>query len=281
VLVLFEKMKLRYFIPLMLVAFIGTIITMVVIEVREETFDVVFPLVLYVLVPVVFFGYYFRKQNVSLADVMFFKGIKKWLLPIAGLVAVSIAFSIGIFWLQLYALLPVAPGLVKFFMEPVPIPETPWSILFMIFSVAVLAPVAEEFMFRGLLLKRLIQKTSVWSGILLSSFIFGILHADIIGALLFGVIASLLYLQTGNLLLPILMHMLNNSLAVALVFLAPPDWPQSISIMELSDITAKALPNAILLGVSIIPMAALLVWLFRGLQDKNKEQAADIFEQTL
>ncbi|WKA55652.1 CPBP family intramembrane glutamic endopeptidase [Planococcus shixiaomingii] len=272
---MFEKMKLRYFIPFMLVAFIGSILPLVIMEASLETFDVVISLVVYILVPAVFFGYYFRKQNVPLSNVVFFKGIAKWLPSMAGIVLISILFSISIFWLQLYALLPVAPGLVSFFMEPIPIPETPWTIFFLIFSVVILAPIAEEFMFRGLLLKRLIGKTSVWGGIILSSFFFGILHADILGAFAFGVIASLLYLQTGNLLIPILLHMLNNSLAITLMFLAPPDWPTSISIMELSDITSKAVPNAILLGVSMILMVAVIIWLIRGLRKKTQEQAMD------
>lgn len=268
---MFEKMKLRYFIPLMLVAVIGSIVFMAMADVSETTFDVVFQVILYILVPLVFFGYYFRKQKTSLDKVIFFKGVKPWVAAIIGFVLVSITFSIGIFWLQLYALLPIAPGLVEFFMQPIPIPDTPWYIFFTVFSIAILAPIAEEFMFRGLLLKRLAHKTSIWGGIIISSLLFGILHADIIGAFSFGVIASLLYLQTGNLLLPILMHMLNNSLAVALMFIAP-TWPQGISLMELSDITAKATPNAILLGISIIPMAFIIVWLARGLREKKKQE---------
>ncbi|TWT01436.1 CPBP family intramembrane glutamic endopeptidase [Planomicrobium sp. CPCC 101079] len=270
---MFEKMKLRYFTPFMLVAVIGAIIAMVAVEASEETFDVVFQLVMYVVVPAVFFGYYFRKQQASLSDVVFFKGVKPWLPKIAGLVLLSIAFSLGIFWLQLYMLLPIAPGLVDFFMEVPPIPDTPLYLGFMVFTIAILAPIAEEFMFRGLLLKRLAKKTSIWGGIIISSFLFGILHADIIGAFLFGVLASLLYLQTGNLLVPILMHMLNNSLAVALMFLAPATWPEPISIMEITDITAKAVPNAILLGISLIPMLAAIIWLSRGLRAEKREKA--------
>lgn len=271
---MFEKMKLRYFIPFMFVAVIGVIIAMIVIEASEETFDITLQLVLYVLVPIVFFGYHFRKQKASLSEIAFFEGVKQWLPAISGLVLISIAFSLGIFWLQLYTLLPIAPGLVDFFMEPFPIPDTPLYMAFTIFTIAVLAPVAEEFMFRGLLLKRLAHKTSMWSGIIISSFLFGILHADIIGAFLFGIVASLLYLRTGNLLIPILMHMLNNSLAVIVMFVSP-TWPEAISIMEVADITAKALPNAILLGVSSIPMLAAIVWLARGLHNKKKIQVVE------
>jgi uncharacterized protein len=268
---MFEKMKLRFFIPIMLAAVILSIVIMAILDVDEAVFDVVFQLVLYVVVPVGFFGYYFRKQKASLSEVVFLNGVKRWLPSIAGLVVISIIFSIGIFWLQLYALLPVAPGLVEFFLEPIPVPDTPLYIIFTVFSLAILAPIAEEFMFRGLLLKRLIKKTSVWSGILISSFLFGILHADIIGAFLFGVIASLLYLRTGNLLIPMLMHILNNSLAVALMFLVPSAWPEAISILEASDISAKAVPNALLLGISAIPMAAAIIRLSCGLHAKKEK----------
>ena len=64
-------------------------------------------------------------------------------------------------------------------------------LLIEIVMITILAPIVEEFFFRGVILQRLIKKTSIWGGILISSLLFGILHADIIGAFVFGVIAAL------------------------------------------------------------------------------------------
>ena len=71
-------------------------------------------------------------------------------------------------------------------------PESGVFLVIEIVMITILAPIVEEFFFRGVILQRLIKKSSVWGGILISSLIFGILHADIIGAFLFGVITALI-----------------------------------------------------------------------------------------
>lgn len=272
---MFEQMKMRY---LILFSVLGTFLTMValiVFDVSELMFEVISQLVLYVLVPGLYFGYYFRKHNASVWNVLSFDGIRKWLPALFALVFVSIAFSLSMFWLQLYMLAPFAPWLVNFMLEALPIPDTPLYIVFTVFTLAILAPVVEEFMFRGVLLKRLIGKTSVWGGILISSLLFGILHLDVIGAFLFGVVASLLYLRTHNLLVPILLHIINNSLAAAAMFLAP-TWPEPIAIFNLADIYSKAAPNAMLLGISAVLMLGAIFWLARGLQTQQEPEEQSI-----
>ena len=84
------------------------------------------------------------------------------------------------------------------------------------FSVVVMAPIFEEYLFRGVLLQRWSRKWNARRAIIVSSFIFGLLHTDILGAFLFGVVLSLLYLKTQSLLVPILCHMLNNFIAWAI-----------------------------------------------------------------
>lgn len=266
---MFEEMKVRYLILYSIIGSVVSMATLLALNVSETTFDVVSQLVMYIVVPGLYFGYYFKKHNASVWNVLSFTGIKKWLPSLVGLVAVSIAFSLSMFWLQLYVLAPVAPWLVDFLLEGIPIPESPWYIAFTIFTIAILAPVVEEFMFRGVLLQRLIGKTSMWGGILISSLLFGILHLDVVGAFLFGVVASLLYLRTNNLLVPILLHVINNSLAAASLFLAP-TWPESIGIFNLADVYAKALPNAVTLVISGVLLIGAIVWLARGLQTQKK-----------
>ncbi|NVJ64908.1 MAG: CPBP family intramembrane metalloprotease [Gammaproteobacteria bacterium] len=77
-------------------------------------------------------------------------------------------------------------------------------------ALVVLPSVLEEFAFRGVMLRVWSQKWGFWKAATLSSFIFGILHADPIGAFAFGIAMSYLYIRYQNLLLPILCHALNN-----------------------------------------------------------------------
>ena len=92
------------------------------------------------------------------------------------------------------------------------------SLLFQgcIFFLAVFAaPVMEEFVFRGLILQRLMIKYTPTMAIILSSAVFGILHFESwFEAMVFGIIMCLLFIQTQNLWVPMVIHVANNFVAV-------------------------------------------------------------------
>jgi uncharacterized protein len=83
----------------------------------------------------------------------------------------------------------------------------------MLFSVLVVAPIAEEFIFRGVLLHRWAVKWGIRPAIVLTSGLFGVLHSNLVGLFMFGVVMSLLYLSTRSLVVPIVAHALNNAIA--------------------------------------------------------------------
>ena len=252
-----------FIVPTMVVLFFLLLFTDMDFEFAYAAFGLVF----YVLVPVVFFGYHFRKQNLSIRQVVYTKGVTRWIPSIFFIVIVSIAFSLSAFWLYLYLLSPILPFLVDFLLQEPPMAETGIYLLIEIVMITILAPIVEEFFFRGVILQRLIKKTSAWGGILISSLLFGILHADIIGAFIFGIITALLFIRTGNLLIPILVHMLNNTLAVALMYVPPTwiEWLDVIAINDRSDVAATAAPHLILLVISTILTSAIVYRLGKGL----------------
>jgi len=73
-------------------------------------------------------------------------------------------------------------------------------------SLCVVAPVLEEFAFRGIVLHRWTRKLGLRSAALWSSLVFGIVHPDFLGAFAFGVGMCVLYVRTQSLLLPIICH---------------------------------------------------------------------------
>jgi len=77
-------------------------------------------------------------------------------------------------------------------------------------SLVVLGPALEEILFRGYLLHRWSRKWGLGLGIFASSAIFGAIHPDPLGAAIFGVGMSLLYLRTQSLYVPILAHSIYN-----------------------------------------------------------------------
>ncbi|MFQ3585538.1 MAG: CPBP family intramembrane glutamic endopeptidase [Cyanobacteriota bacterium] len=83
-------------------------------------------------------------------------------------------------------------------------------------SIVAVAPVTEEWLFRGILLHRWSLKWGIPKGLWASSVLFGLLHPNPVGLTVFGLVMGLLYLQTRSLTLPILAHVLNNILALML-----------------------------------------------------------------
>ncbi|MEM7427738.1 MAG: CPBP family intramembrane glutamic endopeptidase [Pseudomonadota bacterium] len=87
-----------------------------------------------------------------------------------------------------------------------------------VIAAVILAPVVEEFFFRGLLFSRFLKRFGLIAAMIVPSLLFGVLHADVLGAFFFGVILSFLFLRTGSLVGPIIIHMSNNALAVLTEF---------------------------------------------------------------
>lgn len=273
---MFEEMRTRDFVRWMFFGILIAAFILVQLSPNPLVLDVGVQLTFYVIVPVLYFGRQFQKQQVPLSHVVFLKGALRWLLPLAGLVTLSTFFSMAMLWLQLRVLMPVAPWMVDSLLERAPFPDNIAYLITVSLIVAVIGPIAEEFMFRGLLLKRLISKTSMWEGIGTSSLLFGMLHMDFFGAFLFGMTASILYLLTDNLLIPILLHIFHNSLVVGLMFISP-GWPEWLTVMESADIYTKAVPNAIVLFVTSILIFAVILRLAQSLNKKKEEEKYQAF----
>lgn len=75
-----------------------------------------------------------------------------------------------------------------------------------------LAPIKEELLYRGILLRRLSQGIGVWPAIGVSSIIFALRHPNPFGAGLYGIWLGSLYSPAlgANLALPIVLHILAN-----------------------------------------------------------------------
>jgi len=79
------------------------------------------------------------------------------------------------------------------------------------------APVVEELVFRGFLLGRWRTKFGGFVAISLSSLLFGVLHADMLGAVVFSVFLCLIRIKYNSILAPILVHIGNNAVGVGIM----------------------------------------------------------------
>ncbi len=83
-------------------------------------------------------------------------------------------------------------------------------------ALVVLAPVVEEIFFRGYLLHRWALTWGIEASVVATTVVFASLHADPLGATLFGFAMAVFYIKTRSLELVILCHVLNNLVAYLL-----------------------------------------------------------------
>ena len=266
---MFEEMRSRYVIGFMAVAAIVAISLLLQATGNAYLHFIVLLLVFYTVLPLWICWIYFQKNGIKLRQIFFFTGTARWLLPVFGLTILVMAFSISIFWLMLRGLAAISPSSVYIALTPQPLPGELWYLSALGFIIAVIAPIAEEFVFRGVIMHRLIASMGIWKGVGLTSLIFSIFHANISGAFLFAVIASLLYLKTGTLLVPILLHIFNNTLSV-FQFAVNPSFPEWLMVTSMDDLYTKTVPNLIALIVSLALLLVFITWIGRGLK-KDKE----------
>lgn len=111
------------------------------------------------------------------------------------------------------ALLPEMPELLKQALEQL----TEGPVWISLLSVSIFAPFFEEWLCRGIVLRGLLQKMKpVWA-IVVSALFFAVLHMNpwqAIPAFILGLLFGYVYYRTGSLKLTMLMHCVNNTLAV-------------------------------------------------------------------
>ncbi|NER21065.1 MAG: CPBP family intramembrane metalloprotease [Symploca sp. SIO1C2] len=148
----------------------------------------------------------------------------RWL-PTIGIVINILLFSLGSGQLLFYLLSFVAPGFVEsilneqIFLSGSDNFAPALSNILAVITVVVVAPITEELLFRGILLHRWTAKWGITPALLLTSLVFGILHANLVGLSVFGLMMALLYLKTRTLIVPIICHALNNLVAIGLELL--------------------------------------------------------------
>lgn len=95
------------------------------------------------------------------------------------------------------------------------------------FLLVIVAPITEEPLFRGIILRGLLSRYRPAVAVALSAFLFALIHANpwqLISAFCLGLVFGWFYWRTGSLLLCVLAHALSNGLSL-LCSLVPVDIP--------------------------------------------------------
>ncbi|MBO4659178.1 MAG: CPBP family intramembrane metalloprotease [Prevotella sp.] len=153
-------------------------------------------------------------------------------------------------WAAVAALGTVIPSEV--FLELVPLPDVNSDILGEVMGsrwgylcICIFAPLVEEVVFRGAILRALLQgMNSHWAAIAVSAFLFALVHlnpAQMPHAFCLGLLLGWMYYRTGSIIPGIMVHWVNNTLAYAVYNIFPN--AEDIKIVDLfgGDYTRVAL----------------------------------------
>lgn len=204
-----------------------------------------------------------RRSGLSLATTLGPRPRIRWL-PEVGVVAwLHLQLNAALFLMLLAALYHLFPGAARGLGETASrtlgFGHTPVWLQWVI--IVGLAPLTEEWLFRGVLHHRFARRWGAGRAQLATSGIFAILHMNPFGVFALGMMLQALYRRTRSLTPCVLAHALNNAVPLALL-----QWNRSTAPspgMSFGDLTriANAWPAWVLMSVLLV---ALLIWHLRS-----------------
>lgn len=126
-------------------------------------------------------------------------------------------------------------------------------------TICILAPILEEFIFRGIILRGLLNgRNNPWISIGFTALLFGLAHLNpwqLVGAGLLGFIFGFVYWRTQSLWFCMFLHFVNNSIAFVIT-------------MQTQDLESTIFePHLALLGVSVIAIAGLIYLILKNTKE--------------
>ena len=139
-------------------------------------------------------------------------------------------------------------------------------------SIAVLAPILEEVLFRGAIQGYLMRKYNPAVGIVLASIIFGLIHMNpiqIFYATCLGLVFGWIYYRTRSLMPVVIGHVLNNSLAAITMLTGVEEEEAVMSMGEKVAVVGGSLVAAVALMYLINRMLPAISLPWRGIEDEE------------
>lgn len=168
-----------------------------------------------ILAPLIFIttrNHGFKFSYFGFAKISFFKGLWKVIEAYLLFIIISIIISI----LILYTNLKIPGYQVQEDILPL-FGDGNINLIIAGIVIVIIAPIAEEFFFRGFLLRSLSNKIGIYYGSIITAFLFAIFHfqwQSIIPIFILGLIINSLVIRTKSIYPAIAFHMLNNGISL-------------------------------------------------------------------
>ncbi|MBK5431283.1 CPBP family intramembrane glutamic endopeptidase [Bacillus sp. TH25] len=268
----FQTMRARYF---LIVFALLILIARSSNELLESTFHIqnssfINMLIFYIL-PIIWIFYGYRKHRVSFS--LFINRNETFNLVQVLYIAIMLCmFSYGYLILYMYSFAWITPDFIMNALHE-PIIDSTGGYVFQFIRVVFIAPIVGEFVFRGFLLQRFAAKWGTSIAMIAVALLFAILHVDFLGAAVFSIVLSIVYIRTKSLLMPIAIHMLNNTFVLCASFLVSRE--KIMSFADFSNYTTF-IPGLI---IFITGLNLVLIFLFVNRKYWSKEVPVIYAEQ--
>lgn len=157
----------------------------------------------------------------------------------SGLLMIPITIGFSAFTMIYFALVykyDLVPGMEVYMEMMQGLMETIPGIVSISIAAIIVAPIAEEILFRGLIFNFLREKISLKYSIIIQALLFGIIHLNVFqgfSAFVYGILLAYIYIWTKSIWSVIIIHFLNNLLAVASMLLYDPDMTKYVTGFDL------------------------------------------------
>jgi len=142
------------------------------------------------------------------------------------------------------------------------------GMLFNVFMIAIIPAVGEEFLFRGVILRLFKEWTkNTHIAVMVSAFLFSALHMQFYGfmpRLLLGIILGYLFVWSGSLWIPMLIHFINNAFAIIYIYATG-----SMDLLNSDVDSIGASDNSFIITASAVFMIFMMLIVYKWHRDKQ------------
>lgn len=142
------------------------------------------------------------------------------------------------------------------------------AMLFNVFMIAIIPAVGEEFLFRGVILRLFKEWTkNAHIAVMVSAFLFSALHLQFYGfmpRLLLGVILGYMFVWSGSLWVPMLIHFINNAFAIIYIYATG-----SMDLLNSDVDSIGASDNSFIITASGVFMIFMMLIVYKWYRDKQ------------
>ncbi|MDA1501849.1 type II CAAX endopeptidase family protein [Bacillus cereus group sp. TH43LC] len=268
----FQTMRARYF---LIVFALLTVVARASNELIENTFHMqnstFINILIFYILPITWIYFEYKKHRVAFS--VFINSNETFnLVQVLYITIMLCVFSYGYLILYMYSFAWITPTFIMNALRE-PIMDSTGGYVYQVIMVVFIAPIIGEFVFRGFLLQRFAAKWGTSIAIIVVAILFALLHVDFLGAVVFSIVLSIVYIRTNSLLMPIAIHMLNNAFVIGLSFLINKE--EIMSFADFSNYTTF-FPGLI---IFITGLNLVLIFLFVNRKYWSKEMPAIYVEQ--